>query len=163
MNFFDVIHSRRSVREYTGEAIRKEDLEKIIDAARMAPSGGNRQPWHFVMVTEKHMVEKIASHFSTNFAQSGAFVAVVLDEAVSKWCLQDGSAAIENMMLAATALGIGSCWLEGTTQRSEGVLKSLLNIPEAMKLQTMISLGVPVEWPTHPKKSLAEVLHWEKF
>ena len=115
MEFFDVIRKRCSVREYTGEAILKENLEKIIDAAHLAPSGGNRQPWHFIVVTDRHMIEKIASSFSVKFAKSGAFVAVVLDETVSRWALQDGSAAIENIMLAATALCIGSCWLEGTT------------------------------------------------
>ena len=163
MEFFDVIQKRCSVREYTGETVSKEVLEKIIDAAHLAPSGGNRQPWHFIVVTDQHMIGKIASCFSANFAKSGAFVAVVLDETVSRWSLQDGSAAIENLMLAATALGIGSCWLEGTTQRSEDTLKGLLNIPDSLKLQTMISLGVPVEWATHPKKTLNEVLHWETF
>ena len=163
MEFFDVIQKRRSVRDYTGEAVPKAALEQIIDAARMAPSGNNRQPWHFVVVSQPERIAQVSEFFADGFAKCGAYVAIVLDPSQTHYCIQDGSAAIENLMLAAAALGYGTCWLEGYTSRSEDQLKQLLNIPADFKLQTMISVGVPTQWPTREKKSREEVLHWEQF
>ncbi len=89
---------------------------------------------------------------------------VVVMNPSSKYWLEDGSAAIENMLLAATALGYGSCWLEGNALPHEAEFKSLLNIPEHLKLLTLIPIGIPVKWPeTVPKKTLDDVLHWEVF
>jgi len=67
------------------------------------------------------------------------------------------------MLIAATALGYGSCWLEGYTRPNEEEFKTLLNVPKDRRLFTLIPIGVPAEWPTKEKKPLNEVLHWEKF
>ena len=80
----------------------------------------------------------------------------------SRFWLEDGSAAIQNILLAATALGYGSCWLEGWTLRFEDQFKQLLNVPVEKRLLTLIPLGVPEEWPTREKKPLSEILYWEK-
>ena len=77
--------------------------------------------------------------------------------------MEDGSAAIENMLIASTALGYGSCWLEGWTLPREDEFKVLLGIPEDRRLLTLIPIGVPVGWPTCEKKSLDEVLYWEEY
>jgi nitroreductase len=81
----------------------------------------------------------------------------------SRWWVEDGSAAIENILLASTALGYGSCWLEGYTLRIEDELKNVLGIPKGRRLLSLIPIGVPVEWPTKEKKPLSEVIHWEKY
>ena len=94
--------------------------------------------------------------------QAGAIVAVVMDSS-SRWWLEDGSAAVENILIASTALGYGSCWLEGYTLRLEEQLKALLNVPKEKRLLTLVPLGVPVEWPTQEKKPLQEVIHWERY
>ena len=161
MEALEAINKRRSVREYTGEAIPRADLKKIVDAARMAPSGHNTQPWDFIVVTEKRMIEKlqIAARWMEN---AGAIIAVVLDPA-SRWWLEDGAAAVENMLIASTALGYGSCWLEGYTIPREEEFKFLLGVPEEKRLLTLVPIGVPVSWPTQVKKPLDEVLHWERF
>ena len=161
MDALEAIRKRRSVRAYTGEAIPKEDLETIVDAGRLAASGNNRQPWEFVVVTDRAMIEKlkVASQWMD---KAGAIVAVVMD-ASSRWWLEDGSAAVENMLIAATALGYGSCWLEGYTLPLEQEFKALLNIPKEKRLLTLVPIGVPVEWPTQVKKSLQEVIHWERY
>lgn len=161
MDAIEAIRKRRSIRAYTGDTIPREDLETIVDAGRLAASGSNRQPWDFVVVTDKEMIDqlKVASEW---MGGSAAIIAVVMDPA-SRWWLEDGSAAVENMLLAATALGYGSCWLEGYTQRREDELKQLLGVPEDRRLLTLVPIGVPVAWPTKEKKALAEVLHWEKF
>ncbi len=162
MDTFDAIYKRRSVRNYSGKPIPKEDLEKIVNAGRMAPSGYNRQPWDFIVVTEKVMIDKfsIAAEWIIN---AGAVIAVVLDCDETKFWLEDGSAAIENMLLASTALGYGSCWLQGDTEPREEEFKELLEVPNNKRLLTLIPIGVPTYWPKKEKKSLDTVLHWEKY
>jgi len=93
---------------------------------------------------------------------AGAIIAVVMDPE-SRWWVEDGSAAVENMLLAATALGYGSCWLEGYTLQREDEFKVLLGIPKERRLITLVPLGVPVEWPEKEKKTLEQVVRWEKW
>lgn len=162
MDFFEVVKKRRSIRSYTGEAIPRENLEKIIDAGRLAASGRNRQPWAFVVVTKPELIEAISNLMNPGLQGSGAFVAVVVDP-TDYYHVQDASAAIENILLAAAALGYGSCWLEGNTSRYEDALKTILNIPGTLKLQTMVSIGVANQQSEPDKKALDEVLHWEQY
>ena len=102
---------------------------------------------------------KVAAHWMD---KAGAIIAVVLDPS-SRWWLEDGSAAIENMLIASTALGYGSCWLEGYTLPLEEEFKTLLNVPTEKRLLTLIPIGVPTQWPSKQKKSLREVIHWERY
>lgn len=161
MDAFEAIRKRRSIRQYTGEPIPNKDLEKIVDAGRLAASGSNRQPWDFIVITHQKMINKlkIAAQW---MEKAGAIIAVVLDPS-SRWWIEDGSAAVENILLASTALGYGSCWLEGNTIPHEEEFKALLDIPEDKRLLTLIPIGVPDEWPTKEKRILSEVLHWEKY
>lgn len=161
MDLFEAIRRRRSVREYTGEPIPREDLMRIVDAGRWAPSGYNRQPWDFIVVTDRDMIDrlKIAAPW---MEKAAAIIAVVLDPSTKFW-LEDGSAAIENILLAATALGYGSCWLEGYTLPLEEEFKRLLGVPAEKRLLTLIPIGVPVAWPEKEKRPLSEVLHWERY
>jgi nitroreductase len=161
MDVFEAIRKRRSVRSYTGEAIPKEDLEKIVDAGRLAATGSNKQPWDFIVVTDRDTIDKLRIA-SSWMDKAGAVIAVVLDPS-SRWWVEDGSAAVENMLLAATALGYGSCWLEGYTVPREDEFKALLGVPPEKRLLTLVPLGVPTAWPTKDKKSLDDVLHWERY
>jgi nitroreductase len=161
MDALEAIRKRRSVRNYTGDPIPRKDLEKIVDAGRLAASGNNRQPWDFIVVTDREMINKlkIAAQWMD---KAGAIIAVVLDP-TSRWWLEDGSAAVENMLIASTALGYGSCWLEGYTLPLEEEFKELLGVPDEKRLLTLVPIGVPVEWPTREKKPLEAVIHWEKY
>ena len=161
MEALEAIRKRRSVRQYTGDPIPREHLEMIVEAARMAASGYNRQPWDFIVVTDRAMIDqlKIAAQWMD---KAGAIIAVVLDPSTRYW-LEDGSAAIENMLVASTALGYGSCWLEGYTLPLEDPFKTLLGVPNNKRLLTLVPIGVPVEWPIKDKKPLGEVLHWERY
>lgn len=161
MDAIEAIRKRRSVRDYTGEAIPRGDLETIVDAGRLAATGGNRQPWEFIIVTDRGMIErlKVAAEWMDKAA---AIIAVVLDPS-TRWWLEDGSAAIENILIAATALGYGSCWLEGWTLPREVEFKDLLRIPAERRLLTLIPIGVPVSWPKREKKALADVIKWETY
>ena len=161
MEALEAIRRRRSVRKYTGDPVAREDLEKIIDAGRLAASGNNRQPWDFIVVTDREMIGrlKVASAW---MEKAGAIIAVVMDSS-SRWWVEDGAAAVENILIASTALGYGSCWLEGYTLALEEQLKALLDVPKDKRLLTLIPIGVPAEWPTVEKKALAEVIHWERY
>jgi len=173
MDVFEAIHSRRTIRTFTGKKIPKEDLEKIVDAGRVAPSAVNRQMWDFIVITEKEILEDILIHFHagrkyTTYENgkcdgASAIIAVILDESNEYW-REDGSAATENMLLSARALGWGSCWIEGQIRPHEEHFKELLNVPKEKRILLMIALGEPVKWsPSPPKKSLFEVLHWERY
>jgi nitroreductase len=161
MDAFEAIQRRRSVRQYTGDPVPRSDLEKIVDAGRLAATGSNRQPWEFVVVTDRGTIDDLKTAAQW-MEKAGAIIAVVMDPS-SRWWLEDGSAAVENMLIASTALGYGSCWLEGYTLRREEELKALLGIPQERRLLTLLPIGVPVEWPTKEWKSLEEVIHWERY
>jgi nitroreductase len=161
MDALEAIRRRRSVRDYTGEPIPRQDLEAIVDAGRLAASGHNSQPWEFIVVTDREMIErlKVASLW---MQKAGAIIAVVMDPS-SRWWKEDGSAAVQNMLIAATALGYGSCWLEGYTLPREEEFKELLGVPVSKRLLTLVPMGVPLEWPTKGKKPLEQVLRWETY
>ncbi len=161
MDVFEAIRTRRSVRQFTGETIPREDLERIVDAGRLAASGSNKQPWDFIVITDRAMIGQLATT-SQWIEKAGAMIAVVMDPE-SRWWVEDGAAAVQNMLLAATALGYGTCWLEGYTLRHEDAFKALLGVPAEKRLMVLVPVGVPVEWPTKEKKSLAEVIHWERY
>jgi nitroreductase len=163
MDIFDVFGKRRSVRHYTGEPVPREALLKIVGAGHAAATGYNKQPWDFVVVQDRAMIQEMAGRTSGWLAQAGAIIVVVLDPSARFW-MEDGSAAIENMHLAATALGYGSCWFEGTMLPHEEYFKQRLGVPSDRRILTFLPLGVPAEWPEAPKKKpLDDVLHWEKW
>ncbi len=161
MNALEAIGKRRSVRKYTGEPIPRKDLEKIVNAGRLAATGSNQQPWDFIVVTDRAMIEqlKVAAEW---MEKAAAIIAVVMDPS-SRWWVEDGSAAVENMLIATTALEYGSCWLEGYTLPHEEEFKKLLGVPKEKRLLTLVPIGVPAEEPTREKRSLREVLHWERY
>lgn len=161
MDALDALAKRRSVRKYTGDPIPRPDLEKIVDAGRLAATGSNKQPWDFIVVTDPGMIAKLA--VCGPFMKKAAAVVVVVMDPSSRWWVEDGSAAIENMLLAATALGYGTCWVEGDALPLEESFKQLLGIPGGKKLLALVPVGVPAEWPQLEKKPLEAVLHWEKF
>lgn len=161
MDTLEAIKKRRSIRNYTGAPVPREDLERIIDTGRLAASGSNLQPWDFFVIIDK-VITKRLSKAADWFANAGAMIAVIMDPS-SKYWIEDGSAAIENMLIAATALGYGTYWLQGNIRPHDAEFKLQLNIPEHLNLLAIITVGIALEWPTKDKKSLEEVLHWETF
>jgi nitroreductase len=87
---------------------------------------------------------------------------VIVDPS-TRWWVEDASAAVENMLVASTALGYGSCWLEGWTLPHEEAFKALLGVPDEKRLLTLVPIGVPVSWPTREKKPLEAVIHWQRY
>jgi nitroreductase len=163
MDIFEVFGRRRTVRQYTGEPVPREDLLEIVGAGHTAATGYNDQPWDFIIVEDRAMIQEMAQRTSAWLAEAGAIVVVVLDPSAQFW-MEDGSAAIEHMHLAATALGYGSCWFEGTMLPQEEHFKQRLGVPPDRRILTFLPIGVPTEWPEPPeKKPLDDILHWEKW
>lgn len=164
MDAIEALRGRRSIRSYEEKPVPRETIEEIIDTARLAPSANNIQPWEFVIVTDSGMRSRMAdlTDYGKFIAQAGACVAVFTKDV--KHYLEDGSAATENILVAAHALGLGTCWVAGYKKDYAGPIGKLLGVPDGYKLVALISLGYPAEKAEpHGKRALAEVLHWERF
>ena len=145
-----MIYTRRSIRVYSDRQISDEDIEKILKAAMLAPSAGNEQPWHFIVVRDREMLKKMSEAFTFGqmLPNASATIVVCADPKLSKYpydmWVQDCSAATEHILLAARCLGIGSVWL-GVYPREERMkaLRELLGIPENIVVFSVVSLGYP--------------------
>lgn len=164
MDFFEVVKNRCSVRVYQKKAIPREDLEKIIDAARYAPTARGEEPWEFIVVTQEKMLVKLADITDHGKFLSAAAAAIIVVARDTKYYLEDGCAATQNILLAARALGVGSCWIAGDKKGyAEKILLSL-DVPAGYKLVSIIALGYPqAGFIPHQKRRLAQLLHWDKF
>lgn len=166
MEPLEILKVRRSIREYSGQEIPKDHLEKIVEAARFAPTARNVQPWEFVVITQVSTLKKIAelAENARFLVQAKACIAVFCAD--TKYYLEDGCAATCNILLAATALGLGSCWVAGDKKPYCPEVARLLNAPVAYKLVSLVALGYPKSKDSFriaEKRGLKEVIHWEKF
>jgi len=157
------VRTRREIRDYLDKPVPPECLQQILEAGRLAPSSKNSQPWHFIVIRDKTSLRKVSELTPTgrHIAQAPLAIAIVMDGA--KLPEIDGARAVQNMVLAAWSLGIGSCWV---TNFYEDGVKELLNVPQRMKLVTVMPFGYPTEPKTNRKKirrPMSEMLHYEKF
>ena len=164
MDTLDIFRNRISVREYSDRPVEKEKLEKLVDAGRLAATARNEQPWEFIAVTDKGKIKGLAGITDHGKFMSGASAAIAVFCKDTKYYLEDGSAATENMLLAAAALGIGSCWIAGDKKEYCPRIAAALGVPQGYKLISIISLGYPASKPVpHQKRAIKEVIHWEEF
>lgn len=145
----NTIFARRSIREYTTEVISEKDIKTMLEAAMAAPSASNRKPWHFITVTDRQILDSLARvhPYGKMLFKAPLCIVVCGDITISagSW-VQDCSAATENLLLAAAALGLGAVWL-GVHPREErvGSIRKALNIPETIVPLNLISIGHPAE------------------
>lgn len=136
-----------------------EDLEKILEAARWAPSAGNRQPWHFVVVLDDKLKELLVPACKNQgFIKDSSCVIVGLadTELSPKWAIVDTTIALEHIVLEATELGYGTCWI-GAFDEAE--VKKILKIPEKYRVVALITIGKSAESPgPRPRKPLKEIV-----
>lgn len=158
------IKRRASVREFEDASLPRDTIRKIINAGRLAPTARGEEPWEFVAVTDKLTREKIAqiTDHGKFIAQAACCIAVFCRD--TKYYLEDGCAATENMLIAATDLGVASCWVAGDKKPYSSSINTLLKVPSGFKLVSMIALGFSCgKIIPHPKRPLKDILHWEKF
>jgi nitroreductase len=163
MEAIEVLKTRRSVRVYTGAPVPREIIENVIDCGRLAATAINIQPWEFVVVTNAEMLRSIAETTDHGKFISNAPVCVVVLCQDTKYYLEDGSAATENILLAARAHGLGSCWVAGDKKPYASDICRLVSAPRGYKLVSLIPMGYPAESREQPKRPLSHVLHWEKY
>ena len=173
------IKTRRSIRKYTDQPVEEEKILQVLESARLAPSGSNTQPWHFIIVKSEATRKKLAeaAHNQNWMTAAPVFIVCVADirsrikEGVSlslnesspqqelKQIIRDTAIAAEHILLEAESLGLGACWVAWFEQ--EGI-RPLLNIPSDKYVVGIITAGYPDEQPkARPRKKPEDILHHE--
>ena len=161
MELLEGIYSRRSIRNYTNEPVGKKQLLEIIKAGTWAPSGLNNQPWRFVIIKDHNILFELAqlTTYRHIIENAPACIAVFVDREAMYHEVKDHQAmgaCIQNMLLAAHALGLGAVWL-GEILKNAEMVRVLLDVPEAMDLMAVVPLGRPAEQNRDSKRSRKEV------
>ena len=165
MRPIDIIMSRRSVRKYKPKMVPGEVLKRILEAGRYAPSAANKQPWHFIVVTDSEIKDELSKGKWNSFIKDSAFTIVgcaYQGNAFSRiWSTIDTAIALQNMVIAAWSLGIGSCWV-GDFDEVE--VRRMLRVPRRWKIISLISFGYPDETPKiTPRRSLKKIISHDRF
>lgn len=169
MNVYEAIRERRSVRAYQEKDIPEEVLNRILETARIAPSGNNRQPWKFIVVTNKETRKRLVEIANNQYFVGEAPVviaAVGLNPEKVMSCGVPGdpvdiAIALDHMTLSAVEEGLGTCWIGSFSQ--EKVCETL-QVPSPFKVIELLTLGYPADSPrTKARKSLEEIICREKF
>ena len=175
MDLFELLLTRRSIRQYTGQPVSQEDLRAILGAGLLAPSSRSRRPWELVVVRDPAMLEAL-SHCRQGSARmlAGAAAAILVfaDQTMTDVWTEDCALVMGNMHLMAHHLGLGSCWIQGRLRQAEDGQEStdaycrrLLGVPEPYALEAILSLGHPaVQPPAYTPEDIHwEKVHWESF
>ncbi|HID10685.1 MAG TPA: nitroreductase [Candidatus Latescibacteria bacterium] len=169
MEAIEAILKRRSVRRYRPDPIPEEHLRRILECGRQSPSAGNRQPWHFVVTRDPDLKRRVAEacNGQTWMADADVILTGVGLPEVSRgstgrlWYQVDVAIAMQNIILAATTLGYGTCWIGAF---DEGEVKQVLRIPEELRVVALTPIGVPAESPgPRPRRASQEVFSRERF
>ena len=164
---YEKIVERRTVRKYTRESVPKDVLEKCVDAARLSPSGMNRQPLKYIIVNDEKLLAKVFS--TTSWAgylpdyqpseeeMPRAYIIVLLDKEIRKNCGHDAGIAVMSISMVAYEEGLGSCIL-GAIERSK--LRRVLKIPDDLEIVLAVALGYPAENPIVDKVKNGDIKYW---
>ena len=171
MKVLEAIQKRRSVRKYKQDPIPEEALLRVLEAARLAPSGKNFQPWKFIIVKDKELKEKLARASAGQFFIAKAPIIVIgcgfpdkcyarMGRYMKSWSV-DVTIALEHLILQAQEEGLGTCWI-GSFEEEE--VKAILNVPEEVKVLALTPLGYPDEIPRfRGRKSLDEIISYDRY
>jgi nitroreductase len=164
MDLFEAVEKRRSIRKFKSTPIPSENLKKILEAGRLAPSGGNRQPWSFIIVRnpETRKALSIAANLQRFIAEADTVIVALGDPDASRSLYrQDPMIAVEHMILAATALGYGTCWI-GAFNEEE--VKKIVKVPENLAVIALLPIGVPDENPPpRSRRAFREIFLRESY
>jgi nitroreductase len=173
MEVFEAIKNRRSVRAYKKQELRPGSVEKLLEAARWAPSAGNVQPWAFVVASSPQTKRdlSLAAYGQKDLEEASVVIVVCADEKRAEqnygargktlYCLQDTAAAVQNILLTAYSLGLGSCWI-GAFKEEEA--RKVINAPKEMRPVALIPIGYPNESPSpRNRRPVSEIMHKETF
>lgn len=168
----DNIYARKSVRDFTGQLVSKENLTELVKAGMAAPTARNRQPWQFVVINEKEVLQKLSEQlpYAKMLASAGAAIVVCGDLDIArageteKLWMQDCSAATQNILLAAEGMGLGAVWTAAYPYEDRmSAVVSVLALPEQIVPLNVIPVGYPTGVDKPKDKWKPERLHWNKF
>ena len=164
MDFYEVIQGRRSVRKYKTDPVDDDKLQRILNAARLAPSAANRQPISFIVVRDDKTKRKLKDAYSQEWFYTAPVIICACTLPDKAWKRNDGKAyvdvdvaiAMDHLILAATAEGLGTCWIAAF---KPGIVKEVLNIPDDLEPLILTPLGYPetIPEPTY-RKPLNEIV-----
>ena len=167
-----LIRKRRTIRRFTDERVSEEQVETLLEMAMCAPKRLDKQPWHFVVIRDKELQRKVADTYRVRpyVEQASVLIAVGANPAESPTWLMDISAAAENLLLAATAIGLGGAWVGAPDtalwDETESLLRSALSIPPHVRVPTLLAIGYPAkEPPPHGKhdRFVSTKVHYGKW
>ncbi len=169
MDVLEAIHTRRSIRKFQEQPVAGQQIEKLLRAAAMAPSARNAQPWHFVVFTERHLLDRVPEVNPNAWMARDAPAAILvcgdlsLELSPGYWPV-DCAAAVQNILLAAHGLGLGAVWT-GIYPRQERIdgFRRLLNLPEPVIPHSLVVLGYPAETPASEDRYRPERVHWNMW
>ena len=170
MEFYKVINERKSIRKYNvNKKIPDEVLDRILNAARIAPSACNIQPWHFMVIKDNKKKEKLKGAYRQDWFWTAPVIIVGCVDVNKAWIRGDGvsyaevdlAIAMDHLILAATNEGLGTCWIGAF---NEIKVKDILNIPDYIKVVAMTPLGFAAEEvKASPRKSINDIVHEETW
>jgi nitroreductase len=166
MDTIKTIRERRSIRKYKQDEVDDEKLQVILQAGRWAPSASNKQPWHFIIIQDKAMREKLANiHDYGRFMRESPVVIVVLGDPKKhpRYHLADPHQAVQNMLLAAHAQGLATCWAGVRDTDLEPKFREALDVPEHLRVVCSVALGHAGQERTSTRVPLEEIVSWEKY
>lgn len=149
----DLIRKRRTIRRFADERVSEEQVETLLEMAMSAPNRLNKQPWHFVVIRDRELQKQVADTYRVRpyVEQASVLIAVGANPAESPTWLMDISAAAENLLLAATAMGLGGAWVGAPDTalwgETEALLRHSLGIPPHIRIPTLLAIGYPAEVP----------------
>ena len=162
--FLSLVQKRRSIRQYLEKPVEKEKIELLIEAALRSPSSRGFNPWEFIVVTDRGLLEKLSkakTHGASFLKNAHLGIVVCADPEKCDVWIEDASIASIFLHLTAESLGLGSCWIQirmrmhDQTKTSQEYVQKLLNIPENLNVESMIAIGYPAESkPPHRKENL---------
>ncbi|MFP4526324.1 MAG: nitroreductase family protein [Bacteroidales bacterium] len=169
MELYEGLLTRRSIRKYTSGSISREKIEEIVKAGMYAPSAVNCQPWHFIIVDDRSVMNKIMEvhPYSKMLAEAQYAIVVLSDtklEHASGYGVLDCAAATQNILLAAHSFGLGAVWLglQPREQRKQSV-KELFQLPDHILPFSVVSIGYPAENPKASNRFKKERMHYNKW
>jgi nitroreductase len=170
LDVFELIRVRRSIRAYKDQPVEKEKLDRILEAARLAPSAHNNQPCHIIVVSDAATKESLGKAYSGEWLMQAPIIIVVCAVPADAWIRSDGeeywkadaAIAMQNMVLTATELGLGTCWI---AMFDEAIAKKALNVPDDVRVVVMTPLGYSAQQkePVTNRKPLTELIHNNKW
>ncbi len=173
MDVIEAIRTRRSTKGFSTTPVPAQMLSDLVDTASYSPSGANKNPWRFVIITERNTLDRLskASPHCNWLASAQAGIAIAADPAYSRYWLEDCCVAAFSIWLAAMAQGLGAAWAAmyqsdnaEESERRQGFVREVLSVPDGLNIPMVMAIGYPQGPPPERKRpALEEIVHWERY